>query len=64
MRTYPLADAGLSPRGLGAPSMEPLAVAGNGQSGYFDGLAEARRLVFGQLVRLISSAADLQAASR
>ena len=44
--------------------MEPLAVAGNGQSGYFDGLAEARRLVFGQLVRLISSAADLQAASR
>ena len=55
---------GSSPRGLGARSMEPLAVAGNGQYGYLDGLGEARRLVLGQLARLISSAADLQAASR
>ena len=57
-------EKGASPRGLGARSMEPLAVAGNGQYGYLDGLGEARRLVLGQLARLISSAADLQAASR
>ena len=60
----PFHDFGVSPRGLGARSMEPLAVAGNGQYGYLDGLGEARRLVLGQLARLISSAADLQAASR